>query len=113
MVKRLIGIPGDTLRMSVYAVSIKPRGATVFVSETALVPGSVQAHAAPRVEGWDDTLPLSGTSADRTLGDEEYFVLGDNRTESSDSRSWGPVKRDRILGKVIFRYWPPGSFGQP
>jgi signal peptidase I len=112
MVKRVVGVPGDTLRMSGYTVSIRPRGATVFVAEAVLVPG-FQAQAAPRVEGWDDTLPLSGTIAERILADGEYFVLGDNRTKSSDSRSWGPVKRDRIVGKVVFRYWPPGSFGEP
>ena len=46
-----------------------------------------------------------------TLKDNEYYVLGDNRISSSDSRIWGCVKNDQILGKVIFKYWPLDSFG--
>ena len=51
MVKRLVGVPGDTLRMSAYAVSIRPRGATAFVPEAQLVPGGLRAPAAPPVPG--------------------------------------------------------------
>jgi signal peptidase I len=39
-------------------------------------------------------------------------VMGDNRPDSSDSRSWGPVPLDRIIGKVIYRYWPPRVIGK-
>ena len=41
--------------------------------------------------------------------DDQYFVLGDNRNNSSDSRIWGFVPRDHIEGKVMFVYWPVGS----
>ena len=58
-------------------------------------------------------MPLSGTSAEIVLGQDEYFVLGDNRQESSDSRSWGPLPGSRIQAKVIYRYWPIRSFGKP
>lgn len=113
MVKRLIGMPGDTLRMSNFVLTIRPRGASAFVPEQQISSSAYTVRAASAVAGWDATLPLSGSSAEMPLGDGEYFVLGDNRTESSDSRSWGPVTRDRIIGKVIFRYWPPASFGAP
>ena len=46
-----------------------------------------------------------------TLGDDEYFILGDNRPISKDSRYFGPVKKDEIIGKVIFRLWPINKFG--
>ena len=46
-----------------------------------------------------------------TLGDDEYFILGDNRPISKDSRYFGPVKEDEIIGKVIFRLWPFNKFG--
>ena len=46
-----------------------------------------------------------------TLDDDEYFILGDNRPISKDSRYFGPVKEDEIIGKVIFRLWPFNKFG--
>ncbi len=113
MVKRLVGMPGDTIRFSDYVLFIKPRGGSGFVPEQRLVPAAYQIRAASAARGWDASLPLSGSSSDMALADDQYFVLGDNRTESSDSRSWGPVTRDRIIGKVIYRYWPPGSIGAP
>lgn len=46
----------------------------------------------------------------RTLAANEYFVLGDNRTSSNDSHSWGPLTRDRIIGRAEILFWPPGRF---
>jgi len=45
-----------------------------------------------------------------TLGPVQYFVLGDNRGNSNDSRSFGPIFQDDIMGRVWFRYWPLGQF---
>lgn len=95
-IKRIIALPGET-------VSVKE--GQVFVNGNAL-----------------DEFYLSKTintevgaflSEDReyTLGNNEYIVMGDNRDHSSDSRSWGPVKRDEIVGKAWLIYWPPQKIG--
>ena len=86
LTKRVIGVPGDT---------VVGRGERVFVNGTKA----------------DDiaTAPFPSTR----LGAKQYFVLGDNRSESQDSRDFGPVPRDAIFGRVFLIYWPLGRFGTP
>ncbi len=111
MVKRVIGMPGDTVRMSHFVLSIKVRGSADFVPEQQLVADHYVIRTSLDARGWQDSFPLSGNIEETKLNDGQYFVLGDNRPSSSDSRSWGPLSRDRIVGKVIYRYWPPRSIG--
>jgi signal peptidase I len=113
VVKRVIGVPGDTLRLQDFTALIRPQGASDFTPEAQLVrePFDRQIEFAP--DNWDPSLPFSGSAAEVTLGPGEYYVMGDNRTSSSDSRSWGPVGQTRIVGRVVFRYWPPRSLGRP
>lgn len=90
-IKRIIGLPGDT----VYIES-----GIVFVNGQRL-------HE-PYLP--DDYHP-HGNMAPLTMSGGEYFVLGDNRPQSNDSRYWGAVPEDHILGKAFYRYWPPREFG--
>jgi len=113
MLKRIVGMPGDTVRLTSYALWIRPRGGSDFVSEDHLLPPGFRARTALSASGWSSSLPFSGNSVEHVLGDGEYFVLGDNRPDSSDSRSWGALSRDRIIAKVIYRYWPLRSLGKP
>jgi signal peptidase I len=48
-----------------------------------------------------------------TVPDGHVFLMGDNRGASSDSRTYGPVPEDSIVGPVLVRYWPPGRWGTP
>jgi signal peptidase I len=112
MVKRVIGIPGDTIRLKGFVASIRPRGASDFVPEQQLIRTRYVLQSKNRAPGWSDSLPFSGNEPEILLRDGEYFVLGDNRPDSSDSRSWGPVGTERIVGKVIYRYWPPVALGK-
>jgi signal peptidase I len=113
MVKRIIALPGDTIRMVGYVLSVRPRGGTDFIPEQQLLGVRYTLKADVGAPGWTSDLPLSGNAAEITLKDNEYYVLGDNRPQSSDSRSWGPVTIDRIMGRVVYRYWPPRSIGTP
>jgi signal peptidase I len=112
MVKRIIGMPGDTVRMKDYVLLIKPQGASDFVPEQQLIPMRYQVLTSLTARGWSASLPLSGNGSEMVLQAGQYFVLGDNRPESSDSRSWGAVTAERIVGKLIYRYWPPLSLGK-
>lgn len=87
-IKRVIGLPGE---------KVDVRDGRVWVNGIAL--------NEPYISG-----PPSYTES-RVLGDEEYLVLGDNRNNSSDSHIWGVLPRDNVIGKSIFRYWPPEKWG--
>lgn len=93
-IKRIIGLPGETVEINNKQVAISssdnPEGTTI---DESYLPENVR----NKTEG----------NIKVTLKDNEYFVMGDNRfhDKSSDSRSWGPVPKDLIVGKVMFRIW--------
>lgn len=96
-IKRIIGLPGETVK---------------------LIDGNVYIFSQKNPEGVklpEDYLPNEGItfgSGDSvTLGNDEYFVLGDNRMASSDSRVWGILPKDDIVGKVWLRVFPLANFG--
>ena len=83
-VKRVVGIPGDTVEI---------RNGVVFVNGESL-------HE-PYVINGD-----SGSERPVVVPDEAYYVLGDNRRASQDSRDWGTVPAENIIGRGWLRYWP-------
>jgi len=91
-IKRIIGLPGEKIEISGGEVKIfnqeNPRG--FILNESDYLSQSEETQG-------DQILQLS---------EEEYFVMGDNRKYSSDSRSWGSVPKDDIIGKVLIRAWP-------
>jgi signal peptidase I len=94
-IKRVLGLPGDT-------VQIKDNG--VWINDQKL--------DEPYIPSSFEILPGAYTK-DKVirLGSDEYFVSGDNRPYSSDSRAWGPITSKEIVGRVFFRYWPPSVVG--
>lgn len=112
VVKRVIGVPGDTIRLQDFTALVRPRGASDFTPEAQLIREPFERLVESAPPNWEPSLPFSGSAADITLGIGEYYVLGDNRTSSSDSRSWGPLDGARIVGRVAFRYWPLRSLGR-
>ena len=57
------------------------------------------------------TIPAQSLKAggQLILGDDEYFMMGDNTNNSEDGRTWGAVKRKNIVGRALFVYWPFGA----
>ncbi len=90
-IKRVIGVPGDHIKID--------RG-TVILNGTPLVEDYVPAE-------YRDAVSLPKV----TIPEGEYFVLGDHRSSSNDSRSWGFVPRANIYGKAVFVYWPIEKIG--
>jgi len=89
-IKRVIGLPGET--MAVHDNHIYVNNQAV---DEPYIPKDFEILPGPATK--DKTI---------TLADDEFFVCGDNRPYSSDSRSWGPIKKSDIVGRAIFRYWP-------
>lgn len=87
-VKRVIGVPGDTV--------VTYQDGTVIVDGVKLNEPYINDH-------------YNGVARTWSLDTGQYFVMGDNRGDSFDSRDWGPVPQADILGKAEFVYWPLGS----
>ena len=91
-VKRIIGLPGDR-------IVVEPQG---FVTVNGRRLDESDYIEPERRGGREDSL---------TVPEDSYYVLGDNRRSSCDSRSWGALAEDRIIGKVFAIYWPPQRIG--
>jgi signal peptidase I len=90
-IKRVIGLPGDTVEIR---------------------DGHLYLNGDQMDEPYVPASYLDGSSyAPRTLEADEYFVMGDHRDSSNDSRMFGPVERQYIYGKAVFAYWPTDHFG--
>lgn len=90
-IKRVIGVPGDTVEV---------KEGTVYINGAPLA----ESYVSP--ENRDQA-----SMAAKALQGDEYFVLGDHRNSSNDSRSWGTVPRSYIYGKAVFVYWPLDRLG--
>lgn len=87
-IKRVIGLPGDRVRII---------NGQVYVNDELIDEPYIA--AAPRYQ------------SEWSVPKDALFVLGDNRNNSSDSHNWGPVPMEYVIGRALFVYWPPESWG--
>jgi signal peptidase I len=103
-IKRVVGLPGETISLRGGRVMIAnaehPEG--VALDESAYLPVGTATRA---------TTAQLAEGASLTLGASDYFVLGDNRGNSQDSRAFGPLERSHIVGRAWLRGWPLGRAG--
>jgi signal peptidase I len=105
-IKRVIGLPGDELTMTNFVFRVRPAGDSYSLTEFELS-DILYEVAIPHVPAlWDESIPFSGNMDRIILGEDECFVISDDRSNTNDSRTWGPVSVDRIIGKALFRCWP-------
>ena len=91
-VKRLVGLPGETW---------EERSGHVFIDGKKLI----EPYVKPDRRDTGTSYPA------RVIPPGNYFMMGDNRTQSCDSREWGPVPRNNLIGEVFAVYWPPNRIG--
>lgn len=96
VVKRIIGLPGETIRIE--------RG-VYYINGQAFI----EQFATTFDTKLDNEFLIDGGQG-ITLGADEFFVSGDNRLDSIDSRDWGPIKKEWLVGKVFFRLSKPIGF---
>lgn len=93
-IKRIIGLPGETVHIEKGVTRVtKADGTELTLDESYVV-------------SEDATYTLS-----RTLGEGQYFVMGDNRPKSSDSRTWGPLPERDLMGRAYLQLLPAGEVG--
>jgi signal peptidase I len=90
LIKRVIGVPGDRIE---------------------IIDRQVYVNGGPVAEPYINGPCQRCRDGSWELGADEYFVMGDNRDVSNDSRAFGPVRHDLIIGEAVFRIWPLDVFG--
>jgi len=91
-IKRIIGLPGET-------IEIKDGG--VFINNQKLIEPYIKIT----------TFPLRSDQSKWMMGKDEYFVLGDNRFNSNDSRVWGALPKSQLIGRAIWALYPTNKWG--
>ena len=89
-IKRIIGLPGETVEIKDGVVKIYTEQGVIVLNEKSYLPEDIKTPGNIKI----------------SLEKDQYFVLGDNRTRSYDSRKFGPLPKENIIGRVYLRAWP-------
>lgn len=101
LVKRVIGLPGEKIKINVSHIGNN-------VASNIYINGNILNEDF----GYEEMTDAGIASKEITLGEDEYFVIGDNRNNSSDSRIIGPISKKNIVGVTNFRIFPFTRFGK-
>lgn len=96
-IKRIVGLPGETVQIEAGSITISNGSEEIALDESDYLIG---------------TEAETSGSVQIVLDTDEYFVLGDNRRYSSDSRSWGALPEENIIGKALVRVFPINAFAK-
>jgi signal peptidase I len=95
-IKRIIGLPGETIEIKDGIAMIIKDNQTEILDESTYLPKDLKTQGNIKI----------------SIPDNKFFVLGDNRSVSADSRSWGLLPRENIIGRVYLRIWPFAAFAK-
>jgi signal peptidase I len=95
-IKRIVALPGETVEIKDGKVTISNQEETYILDESGYLSSDI----------------FTSSEAPISLTENQYFVLGDNRRASADSRRWGPLPRENIIGRVLLRAWPFTAFAK-
>ena len=104
-IKRVIGLPGDTVRLENGRVFVTPAGGSAVRLDEPYINVDINGRSEPTL------CRDAECTAQWTVPTGSYFVMGDNRTVSQDSRTFGPIARDLIIGRAWLRYFPLSRIG--
>jgi signal peptidase I len=99
-IKRVVGVPGDTLYIQAGRVYLKGKD------------GRFHQQKEPFIRP-DSACETCNLRKPITIPKDHFFMMGDNRGNSTDSRVWGPIPKSSIIGGAFFTYWPPKRIGTP
>jgi signal peptidase I len=101
-IKRIIGLPSDTVEL---------RDGKVYVNDIALDEPYINTDGGEPDADPQSTDPQPGGATEWIIPDGQLLVMGDNRQNSADSRSFGPIEISHVIGRAWLRYWPFDAFG--
>ncbi|MCL2184873.1 MAG: signal peptidase I [Treponema sp.] len=118
-IKRVIALPGDEISMNDYVFRIKAIGHTYVLTEFEFSDKPYHPAKPEMLDNknssensiqqnitWDESIPFSGRMDAIKLGLNECFVVSDDRSNTNDSRTWGPVSPSSITARAVLRFWP-------